>query len=291
MRCQMPPLAAPRTDPVPPPWHELQLPDTWPDAYRLRRPSHLAALLWRVISRRRPVQMPAELPLATPLPKYLQQDFHNMPNGFYSKQITEGYVKGFEAVMLGHMPAARAVMAGFLAGARAVLDLGTGSGSTAGFLRARGADDVWGLDPSPYQLQHAARQHPDVRFVQGLAEQLPFPDARFDAISVCFLFHELPPKFMRLCLRECRRVLRPGGRLAICEPAPTQLRQGYWRLFRAHGWRGPYYRYLAKRVHEPFVAAWHQLDPAAELRAAGFEPSADFEQFPSRHIQARVASI
>lgn len=267
-------------------WAEIELPSAWPDRLRPWLPWELVQLLWSAVRKRRPVQLPPDLPGAELLPKYLLQEFHNLPNGNYSHKVTDGYVRGFERMMLGHLGAARSRMAAHLLPAQDLLDVGSGGGSTAAHLLAAGAVAVTGVEPSPYLLRHAARRHPRIRFVQGLAEKLPFDDASFDAVSVCFLLHELPPTFMRLALREFRRVLRPAGRLAICEPSPTQLRLGALALWRRHGWRGVYFRALAKRVHEPFVAAWHALDPVAELQAAGFAQVHDEEQFPSRHLQA-----
>lgn len=278
------PVPDPRTDPVA--WSDVELPATWPDRLRPWLPWELARLLWSALRKRRPVQLPSGLPGAESLPKYLLQEFHNLPNGNYSHNITSGYIRGFERMMLGHLTHARTRMAAHLLPAQDLLDVGSGGGSTAAHLLAAGAHRVTGVEPSPYLLRHAARRHPGVRFVQGLAEKLPFDDASFDAVSVCFLLHELPPTFGRLALREFRRVLRPGGRLAICEPSPTQLHHGMFALWRRHGWRGIYFRMLAKRVHEPFVTAWHALDPVAELQAAGFTAVSDAEQFPSRHLQA-----
>ena len=283
-----PPVADDRRRPGPVDWATAELPVAWPDRLRAWLPWELAQLVWGFLRKRRPVQLPADLPGAEFLPKYLLQEFHNLPNGNYSHHVSHGYVRNFERVMLGHLASARATMAKHLLPANDLLDVGSGGGSTAAQMLASGAGHVTGVEPSPYLLRHAARRYPRVRFVQGLAERLPFDDASFDAVAVCFLLHELPPKFMRQALRECRRVLRPGGRLAICEPSPTQLRLGAWELRRRHGWRGVYFRMLAKRVHEPFVAAWHALDPVAELQAAGFTAVRDVEQFPSRHLQAVV---
>lgn len=271
-----------------PSWAEAELPPTWPDRLRPWLPWELVQLLWSALRKRRPVQVPSDLPGASSLPKYLLQEFHNLPNGNYSHNITSGYIRGFERTMLGHLTSARTRMAAHVLPAQDLLDVGSGGGSTAAHLLAAGAGNVTGVEPSPYMLRHAARRHPRIRFVQGLAEKLPFDDASFDAVSVCFVLHEMPPTFVRLALRELRRVLRPGGKLAICEPSPTQLRHGMYTLWRRHGWRGIYFRMLARRMHEPFVTAWHALDPVAELQAAGFTAVRDEEQFPSRHLQAVV---
>lgn len=267
-------------------WAQVELPSAWPDRLRPWLPWEFAQLIWSVMRRRRPVTLPAGVPGADQLPKYLLQEFHNLPNGNYSQHITAGYVRGFERAMLNHLRSARVRMAAYLLPAQRVLDVGSGGGGTAGVMLESGAGEVFGIEPSPYLLRHAARRHPGVQFVQGLAECLPFPSGHFEAVAVCFVLHELPPRMTRLALREFHRVLRPGGRLAICEPSPIQLREGSLRLWRQFGWRGIYFRMLARRVHEPFVAAWHALDPVAELRAAGFADVRDAQDFPSRHLQA-----
>jgi demethylmenaquinone methyltransferase/2-methoxy-6-polyprenyl-1,4-benzoquinol methylase len=47
------------------------------------------------------------------------------------------------------------------------------------------------------------------------AEQLPFPDAAFDLVSVAFGLRNMTHK--DLALKEMRRVLKPGGRLLVLE--------------------------------------------------------------------------
>lgn len=110
------------------------------------------------------------------LPKYLQQEFHGIPNGNFSNNITRGYISAFDGTMLGKMKLVRKEMASWFASAESVLDIGCAGGQMAAALTARGIEDVWGLDPSPYLLKHGAKANPNVRFVQGLAEDLPFSD-------------------------------------------------------------------------------------------------------------------
>jgi ubiquinone/menaquinone biosynthesis C-methylase UbiE len=147
--------------------------------------------------------------------------------------------------------------------------------------------DVWAIDPSPYLLQLGARAYPRVRFTHGVAEDLPFSDGRFDAIGACFLFHELPPRYADRALGECARVLRPGGRLALCEPSPEQLAPRAWyRIVRRHGWRGLYFRLLARTVFEPFVAQWHARRYEEWLASAGLALVTDERAFPLRFLVA-----
>jgi ubiquinone/menaquinone biosynthesis C-methylase UbiE len=167
-----------------------------------------------------------------------------------------------------------------------VLDVGCGGGQMCGQLRAAGVDDVWGVDSSPYMLQHAARAYPGAKFAHSLAEQLDFPDRRFDGVSVCFVLHELPPNVARQALREIHRVLRPGGKLAICEPSDEQLRLSLPTLTRRFGLRGLYFGIFARRVFEPFVMAWHRLSATDVLRENGFDVVNDQRQMPIRYIYA-----
>ncbi|WP_028007002.1 class I SAM-dependent methyltransferase [Solimonas flava] len=283
----------PAADPTPAPrepgpaWRDLDLPDAWPDRLRWRRPRDLWQLLRKLVLRRvGRVELPPALPLRVALPKYLLLEFHNLPNGNYSKRITHGYSTGFDRVMLGEMRRARAALAACFTGSRRVLDLGCGAGYSSQALVAAGVPEVWGLDASPYLLQHAARQFPQPRFVQGLAERTELADASFDGVAACFLFHELPPRYARAALDEARRLLRAGGRLAILEPAPEQFIGPPYALWRAHGWRGLYFWGLARFVNEPFIRAWHRTDVPAWLDTAGFTLIEERTLFPARLIVA-----
>ena len=90
---------------------------------------------------------------------------------------------------------------------------GTGDLSLAG-LRA-GAASVTGLDFSPRMLERARRKSPAVTWVEGDVLALPFSDGSFDAATIGFGIRNVAD--LELALRELRRVLRPGGRVAILE--------------------------------------------------------------------------
>ena len=116
-----------------------------------------------------------------------------------------------------------------------ILDVATGTGLVAFALAARGAEVV-GLDQSEDMLAGArARQARagspgQVSFVRGEAEQLPFPDDSFDALTFTYLLRYVDDP--QATLAELARVLRPGGRIGMVEfgvPAPGPLRV-LWRV-------------------------------------------------------------
>jgi ubiquinone/menaquinone biosynthesis C-methylase UbiE len=57
-------------------------------------------------------------------------------------------------------------------------------------------------------------------WLHAAAESTGLPDASFDLVSACLLFHELPQSAAIAIIREARRLLRPGGHLAIMDMNP-----------------------------------------------------------------------
>jgi demethylmenaquinone methyltransferase/2-methoxy-6-polyprenyl-1,4-benzoquinol methylase len=113
-------------------------------------------------------------------------------------------------------------------GAR-VLDscCGTGDLAIAG-LQAGGR--VTGLDFSEQMLERARAKSDQVEWIQGDALSLPFPDASYDAATVGFGIRNLDD--LEGGLRELRRVLRPGGRVAILEiTRPRGLLRPFYKFW------------------------------------------------------------
>ena len=100
-----------------------------------------------------------------------------------------------------------------------VLDAACGTGDLAFADRKAGAARVTGLDFSEAMLARARRKGAAeasvFEWLQGDMLALPFADATFDAATVGFGVRNVAD--LELALRELRRVLRPGGRLAILE--------------------------------------------------------------------------
>lgn len=107
-----------------------------------------------------------------------------------------------------------AAAAGIRPGHR-VLDVACGTGVLSRVVaEAIGpAGSVTGLDVDPGMLTIAARAAPGISWHRGVAENLPFRDATFDAVVSQFglMFFQDRSR----ALREMWRVLRPGGRMAV----------------------------------------------------------------------------
>jgi len=93
-----------------------------------------------------------------------------------------------------------------------VLEVSCGHGGGASYLmRTLGPASYTGLDLNPVGLDFCRKKHQltGLDFVEGNAEQLPFPDQSFDAVINIEASHCYPrlPRF----LDEVARVLRPGG--------------------------------------------------------------------------------
>jgi arsenite methyltransferase len=123
---------------------------------------------------------------------------------------------------------------------RRVLDVASGRGATALLLARELECEVVGVDLGSLAIEQAvdaAREaglQDRVRFAEGDAEELPFPDAGFDvALSECSLC-TFPDK--RRAVAEMARVVRPGGTIAIADVTadldalPAQLRSAAARV-------------------------------------------------------------
>ena len=107
-----------------------------------------------------------------------------------------------------------------LAPGGSVLDLCCGSGEAAAPWLAAGFS-VTGLDISPLALSLAARRHPSLKRVEGLAEEPPLPDESFLAVQMSVALHEFPRRERELVLRQSLRLLKPGGWLVIVDLHPA----------------------------------------------------------------------
>jgi ubiquinone/menaquinone biosynthesis C-methylase UbiE len=127
-----------------------------------------------------------------------------------------------------------------------VLDLGAGDGRLSAEIAA---ERLVLADASALALARAARRLPDAR-TEALApdEPLPFGDSAFDLVVCVHVLNHV--RDVQLLLSEVRRVLRPGGRLAVATPAHGRaagvsiLTRGFERRFDP---LSPHLRFFTRR--------------------------------------------
>ncbi|MFQ4138741.1 class I SAM-dependent methyltransferase [Nodosilinea sp. PGN35] len=122
-----------------------------------------------------------------------------------------------------------------------------------------------GLDLSPYML--AVAQSQDSRgeiaqWVHAAAETTGFAAASFDLVTMQFVTHELPRTATQAIFAEARRLLRPGGALAIVDNNPQSP------VIQAL----PPVLFTLMKSTEPWSDDYYTFDLEAALVEAGFEP-------------------
>jgi demethylmenaquinone methyltransferase/2-methoxy-6-polyprenyl-1,4-benzoquinol methylase len=95
-----------------------------------------------------------------------------------------------------------------------ILDLAAGTGSSSEPMVERGARVV-PCDFSPGMLMVGHDRRPQLPFTAGDALHLPFGDGVFDGATISFGLRNVNDA--ATALRELHRVVRPGGRLVVCE--------------------------------------------------------------------------
>ncbi len=114
-------------------------------------------------------------------------------------------------------------------GGKRVLDVGCGTGGLVRLMTRLGAR-VSGLDPNTGQLEEAlaAAAAGDETYIEGVAEDLPFPPASMDIVVFSNSLHHVDDP--KKALEETARVLGPRGLACIADP----LAEGsHYRMDRA----------------------------------------------------------
>lgn len=116
-----------------------------------------------------------------------------------------------------------------------ILDMAAGCGTFV-LHGLRNGLDVWGVEPEPWKADYFRRKvevagyDPGYleRFVPGVGENLPFPDSSFDLVTSWFTIDFVQD--VAVCLREMRRVLRPGGTIHMATADHDSWYDGMYRI-------------------------------------------------------------
>ena len=114
-------------------------------------------------------------------------------------------------------PWLRAVLAAFAESVRGlgpVLDVGCGPGTVTAHLTELGLDAA-GVDLSPRMVDHARRQHPDLRFSVASATELDIAPASLGGVLGWWSLFNLPRTMLPCVLRTFAEALVPGGQALV----------------------------------------------------------------------------
>ena len=210
-------------------------------------------------------------------PKYYLRNFHHQTDGYLSDFSASIYDLQVEILFNGSADAMRRRIIKPLKNGLnnfnskkkssiKILDVATGSGRTLKQLRgAFPKEKITGLDLSDAYLKEASRYISDLKgdlieLVKGNAEELPFEDNSYQAISCVYLFHELPRAIREKVLKEFYRILEPKGTLVIADsiqisdsPDFTQIMENFYKSF-----------------HEPFYCDYINDDINSKIKEIGF---------------------
>jgi ubiquinone/menaquinone biosynthesis C-methylase UbiE len=169
-------------------------------------------------------------------PDYYMNSWHYQTDGWLSSESAGVYETSTETLFLGQQDAMQRATLVPLAkhfkgkdlssSSTKIMELACGTGRFATFVKDNFPEaHVTALDLSPFYLQEARKnmehwwelqdqsQVPTMGadFLQAPAENIPVPDASYDAITCVYLFHELTQEVRQKIVSEMNRILKPGG--------------------------------------------------------------------------------
>jgi SAM-dependent methyltransferase len=126
---------------------------------------------------------------------------------------------------------------------RRALDVGCQQGTPADMLAQR-TNLLWsGIDPAITDTKYSQG---GIELRHGLADQIPFPDATFDCVTLANVYEHIPPDRYDASIGEIKRVLKPGGILVGQLPNPYFPIESHSRL--------PFMGWLPYRLQRVY---WH----------------------------------
>jgi demethylmenaquinone methyltransferase / 2-methoxy-6-polyprenyl-1,4-benzoquinol methylase len=172
--------------------------------------------------------MPVPLPTAADRNSFAQELFTPLPSRYdaLAEVLSFGQNGRWRRAMVDRvLPAADGI----------ILDVASGTAGVAISLARRSGARIVGADLTEQMLRRGktnvtrAGQAERISLVAGRAEQLPFPDASFDALTFTYLLRYVDDP--QATLTELARVVKPGGRIAsleFCSPPSPAWHAAWW---------------------------------------------------------------
>lgn len=164
-----------------------------------------------------------------------------------------------------------------------ILDVACGTGRTLKAIRSTLPQaSLFGTDLSPTYLRKANESLLQIpgelpQLVQANAEELPYLDNYFHAVTSVFLFHELPASARQNVINECFRVVKPGGIFIICDSIQLSDAPELQPIMDS----------FSETFHEPYYRHYISDDLTERLKKAGFVDIEIQSHFMSKYALAR----
>ncbi len=210
-------------------------------------------------------------------PQYYLQNFHHQTDGYLSDHSAGLYDIQVEILFNGTADSMRRrVISPLQKGLDnfrdrsksqiSVLDVATGTGRTLQQIRsALPKIELYGIDLSGAYLKQASkylsrRSGEMVQLVRGNAEHMNFGDKSMQGVTCVFLLHELPREARDNVIKECFRVLEPGGIFVLADSIQIADSPDFI----------PILENFHKVFHEPFYRDYIKDNIDSRLDSAGF---------------------
>jgi SAM-dependent methyltransferase len=216
------------------------------------------------------------------IPNYVRSSIHGIEGGYgtgFAAGTWDGVVKEIFNEYIGEEQPYRDLLPHTLpiqVTPMRILDVAAGTGeSTLAWHRRFPDAHITALDVSPFMLVAAERKLRSIPLIDvkcANAEELPFEDGTFDVVTASLLFHELPADVSPRVLAEMRRVVKPGGWIAVVEPYQVGAK-------------------ILKPIPfpEPYLKDFLSTDWNEAFRAAGFDDVRVFDHENGWMRSARAA--
>jgi ubiquinone/menaquinone biosynthesis C-methylase UbiE len=228
-------------------------------------------------------------------PSYYVQNFHHQTDGYLSDFSANLYDLQVEILFGGSVDAMRRrILAPLKAHIEAlqtslnsrqirILDVACGTGRTLKMIRASLPQvSLFGTDLSPAYLRKANELLSQIpgelpQLLQANAEELPYLDNYFHAVTSVFLFHELPAFARQQIIDESFRVVKPGGVFIICDSIQVSDSPELEPIMDS----------FPETFHEPYYKNYITDDLVERLKKAGFVNIETQVHFMSKYLIAR----
>jgi ubiquinone/menaquinone biosynthesis C-methylase UbiE len=210
-------------------------------------------------------------------PRYYLNDFHYQTDGWLSSSSAQKYEMSSETIFIGSQDVMQRqtilpLKKHFANKAPAnLLEVACGTGRLSTFVRDNfPTTDVTLTDLSPFYLEKAkenddywrdyrgrdamreatgiSKDPAPVQLLQAQAENLPFADNTFEAVTCVYLFHELPQPIRAKVAEEMARVVKPGGMVVFTDSVQAGDRAALPNLVNFSKFNEPHYRDYAVRT-------------------------------------------